>query len=477
MGKPVPLLVGAYEARSVIADAQRCVNLYPEINPKDSEEPVTHYPTPGLEALGTPPAALPFRELFFSSTSDLYGVVGSTVYYIDKSWNYTSLGNILTGGSTPVKIWDNGQTAFVVDGSPSGFLIDLVTKVMTPYNDPSFLGSNFADYSDTFMLFNLPGTQQFYSTLSNTSDIDPTYFAAKSGAPDILVGIKVMHEELWLIGQRTTEVWYDSGGAQFPWQRLSGVFIEQGCCATYSIVKHGLNVFWLGQDKDGNREVIMGEPYKVSRISTHAVEYALNKYSKVSDCIGMTYQQEGHIFYILTFPSANVTWVYDIRTGMWHERVWTNNNGQENRIRASCMTFAYDTLVCGDHSTGQLYKMNLDNYTDNGQPITRRRGFPHLVAGGTRALYRSFIADIECGNQDPADSSKPPQISLRWSDDRGRSWSNPIEQSLGAGGQYLTQPKWNRLGLARDRVFELFWSPAQKTALNGAWVDSTPVRT
>jgi len=52
----IPLTSGAYQAQSQIANAQRCVNLYPEFNPEKTRPamPVTHYPRPGLLILCSP---------------------------------------------------------------------------------------------------------------------------------------------------------------------------------------------------------------------------------------------------------------------------------------------------------------------------------------------------------------------------------------------------------------------------------------
>lgn len=65
-----------------------------------------------------------------------------------------------------------------------------------------------------------------------------------------------------------------------------------------------------------------------------------------------------------------------------------------------------------------------------------------------------------------------PAVGLRWSDTRGQTFGNPVAQALSSDP--LTQLQWNRTGYARDRVFELFWSAAAKTALNGAFVFVEP---
>lgn len=465
----LPLLGGAYEARSVIAEAQRCVNLYPEGNPQDAEVPLTHYPTPGLSQLVQGPEA-PVRGLYLATSGQLFCVIGRVLYTVSPSWVLNAVGT-LSDLTTPVSMVDNGIELIVVDG-PTGFQVNLTTLVFAQITDESFLGADFVGYLDTFLLFNRPDTKQFYSSLSNSVEFDPLYIASKTGFPDLLVALLVVHREIWLLGERTTEVWYNSGAGDFPFQILPGVFIEHGCIAKYSAARHGLMTFWLAQDKDGKAIVAMGVSYNAMRISTHAIELAIASYSTISDAIGFVYQQEGHVFYFLTFPTADRTWVYDLGTKLWHERVWIDEDGAEHRHRANCATLAYGKIVVGDWENGKLYQFDLNTYTDNGDPIKRMRGFQHIVNDGKRVAYRQFLADLEGGGTEvEADSL----ISLRWSDDRGRSWSNPVLQQLGQVGQYKTQPQWRRLGMARDRVFELSWSVNAKTALNGAYVDPMPL--
>lgn len=314
---------------------------------------------------------------------------------------------------------------------------------------------------------------------------DSLDIATKNGSPDPIVTLAVVHTEIWLIGQLTTEVWYNSGAADFTFQRLPGTFIEHGCAALYSLAKNDLNLFWLSQDRQGYAIVIKSANYQVGRISTHAIEYAISSYSTISDACAYTYQQEGHIFYVLVFPSANTTWVWDDMAGEWHQRAVTDVEGKLNRIRSNVGTFVNATNVAGDYINGNLYKVSLDvgtDYVDNHgpnldgtYPISRIRAFPHIMDDAERISYSSFIADMEVGNDDGigdnSTPSNPPPVSLRWSDDRGRTYGNKIEQSLGAGGQYLTSIRYNRLGYARDRVFELSWSAPPRTSLQGAFIE------
>lgn len=505
----------------------------------------------------------------------------------------------LTGGSgvgaTATIVVTNGQIAsFTFDPTGQNYVVGdtlsagipggagfalLLTSVETtapnafaPITDPNFLGATRVDYVDTFFLFNEPGTNSWYASLSaityadltgtqgaiqggdiavpgagyvngtyvnvpltggngfggkgtvtvaggavvafvltapgvgysvgdplgvapvnvggtgsgfswvvsvvQASAFDPTYVAQKTGFPDWISTLIVMHREIWLLGtQRTSEVWYNAGNAGFPFAIAPGVYVEHGCIAPYSVAKHDLNIFWLGADKDGRATVYIGANYAARPISTPAIAAIFSTYGAVADAIGMTYKQQDHVFYVLTFPSANATWVYDLTENLWHQRTWTDPNGGENRVRWQALAYAGpnygDVILAGDWQTGQLYSLDLNAESDNGAAIVRRRTFEHIVADGVQLIYPGFRLDCEVGDFPP-----PASITfyLRWSDDRGRTFGNPIGQ-IATAGDYLFQPKWSNLGRARDRVFEVFWSDPYVSALSGAWLDPEPKKT
>jgi hypothetical protein len=223
--------------------------------------------------------------------------------------------------------------------------------------------------------------------------------------------------------------------------------------------------------------VFAGKNYAAQRISTYAIEQEFSSYPTLSDAVGFSYLQQGHAFYVLTFPTANKTWSFDVSTGLWHQRGYLLPDGTVSRHRMNCYSFNNGQNLVGDWQTGQVFALDVNNYTDNGQPILRIRSFPHISGkDGNRVLFRQFIADMEVGRGLPGDTADP-EVRLRWSDDRGASWGNYVFGSIGKVGQFLTSIQYQRLGYARDRVFELSWSAPVKTALNGAYVDASPART
>ena len=486
----IPLLGGMYEARSVIASAQRCVNLYPERNAEDTPFPVTHQYTPGLTQLiaGT---GSTHRCAFTASNGQLYEVIGTSVYITSSNWIRTFLGTI-GPGSTPVYMADNGLAILIVDGTPNGYCVDLVTNQFGTVSgqNGAFYGSTLVACIDTFFLLNRPGTNQWYISLSNVTfdnltgtispnataaAFDPLDIAAKTGNPDPIQGVIAMHREAWVIGTQTTEVWYDAGNPQFSFSELPGVFIQHGAIAPYSICTEDLSTYWLSQDRQGNRIVLTGNQYAAKRISTHSIEQELSTYATVSDCIGFTYQQLGHTFLVLTFPTANATWVYDIAEKLWHERTWTDGDGLENRIRANTCCTTYGIVVVGDWETGALYQWDLNNYTDNSSPIVRRRGWPDIQLNNVRAEHSRLVIDMDVGEIDSTLVTNEPQISMRYSDDRGKTWGNARLYGLGSTGEYNRSILFTQLGQSRNRVYEVFWEIPAFTALNGAdvWLEAS----
>lgn len=494
----LPLVGGSYATRSVIASAARCINYFPEANPKDAPVPFTYYQRPGLVPLVSPGTAAAGRCIYRASTGAGYAVIGSSVYHVTPSFTLTLLGSTTLGSATPVSMVDNGTTMLVVDGSANGWTIDLATNAYAQVVDPSgiFVGADRVDFVDTFILGNVPGTNQFFSTLSNTVTFDATYVAGKTGWPDAIQSLIINRQEIVLLGTLRSEIWYDAGNPLFPFAELPGAAVMHGTIAKYSLAQHDISAFWLGQTQQGQGIVMRQRAYDTTRISNHALEYAIAQMAVstgISDAIGYTYQQEGHSFYVLTFPAGNQTWVFDDSIGdpamAWHQRAWTDTDGTLNRDRVMGSAFLYGKNIGIDWENGTLYQMDKDTYTDTVSGATYAisciRSFPHITGGidlnatgmaitqdGKRIKFDSFMADIDCGDWPLNTDGTAAQIGLRWSDDKGHTFGNTVLQAE-APGHYIGVPQWQNLGMARDRIFELSHSIAGPATLNGAWVQGS----
>lgn len=469
-----PILGSAYTARSVNAAANRCVNLFPEIIPEGGVEPAFLQRAPGLkfqQTIGTGP----IRALWAHQTngSDFYVVSGAEVYQLDSlTGTPTLIGNI-SAGSDPVSVADNGTQLFFAC-NPDSYIYNESTGVFAQITDPDFPGAVTVSYLDGYFVFNEPGSQRIWVTsLLDGTSVDPLDFASAEGSPDGVVGVFTDHRELWVFGTDTTEVWYDAGLADFPLTRIQGAFNELGCAAPHSIAKMDNQIYWLGQDARGTGVVYRAAGYIGQRVSTHAIEWQIQQYADISDATGYTYQQDGHQFYVLNFPSANATWVFDVATGAWHERA-ALVNGEFTRHRGNSMCNFGGDIIVGDYENGNIYTFDLTTYADNGSEQKWLRSWRALPTGQNdfkRTAQHGLQLVGEMGVGLNSGQGSDPQVMLRWSDDGGHTWSNEHWTSMGAIGQFGRRAIWRRLGMTqklRDRVYEVSGTDPVRIYITGA---------
>jgi hypothetical protein len=460
-------LGGSFNGRSAAFDAQRTVNLFPELGESgSSRSPVALYGTPGLK-LWTTLTGGGIRGVLRFNASTAIIVAGDSVWKVSPGKVASLLGKIWPG-TDPVSMASNGTLVMIVTGNTDGYFVNPAANTVSAISDPDFVGGTRVDFIDGYFVWTAPGTGKFQVTQLYGSDIDGLDFATAEGAPDNLVSVIVNHREVWLFGENSTEIWYDSGGADFPLQRIQGAFLECGCVATNSVAKMDNTVFWLSTDDRGQGILQRAAGYAPTRVSDHAFEAAVASYSVISDAIAYTYQQEGHSFYVITFPTAGATWCYDASNNLWHERAYRNDDGSLTRHRSNCqMNFAGLTLV-GDWQNGNVYELDLDTFTDNGAAIPRIRVCPHITNTGNYSFYQALELFMQTGVGLTSGQGKAPKAMLQWSDDGGYGWSNEVWSDIGALGERQARVRWRRLGKSRDRLFRVTITDPIRVVFTGA---------
>jgi hypothetical protein len=528
----------SYEAPSIYQDAQECINFYPEVDP--TKPPGTRgivalYPTPGY-TMAAQLAVGPVRGMRALSGGQYLVAVSNTSAYVMTSAMVPTLIGFVSGIGQ-ISISDNvttadGLTAYIVNGTDRYTWV-ASTGVFTqlPATDGPWQGANVCEVVDNYNIYNQPGTQNWAATDLGSSLSTNAYYGAKDGAPDTLVSLIVDHRQVYLLGEFTTEVWTDVGNQiptiiSFPFQRVPGTMVQHGIAAQFSVARFAEAFMFVSQDQRGQSIIGMIAGYQFQRISTHAVEQSLVD-KTISDAIAWTYQIEGHEFYVVTFPSADLTWVYDLASQAWHK--WLSfSNGEFHRHRSNCGTNFAGKIIIGDYQNGMLYQLSNTVYTNNGEPIRRLRRAPHLTTDLQRQYFDEFQIQFQPGvglaGNDPTDllsnllaegfpflateldeditteagtgllavtpittsddlltesgedilvsvttvQGVDPQAMLRWSNDGGSTWSNEHWTSIGRIGRYQNRAIWRRLGMARDRIFEVSISDPVKAVIVSA---------
>ena len=349
-----------------------------------------------------------------------------------------------------------------------------------PSSDGAFSGATVVDIVDNYFVYNRPNTQQWAASNLLSPITYSLSYASKFTGPDNLVSLVCDHGQVYLLGEKTSEVWADVGTFPFAFQRIPGSSSEHGISAPFSVARVGNSFAYLAKNNRGQAEIVMMNGYFPQRISTHAVENTLlDQY--ISDAVAYTYQLEGHETYVISFPSLDLTWAYDIATQMWHKWLWVDSNNVYHRHRSNCSAFFQGIVLVGDWQNGQIYQLDPTNYTDNGDIIRRLRRAPHLVSDLQRQYFDEFQIQFQpgiglTGITTPVNSEvvgADPQAMLRWSNDGGSTWSNEHWATIGKIGKYQNRIIWRRLGWSRDRIFEVVVTDPIKAVIVSANLKAT----
>jgi hypothetical protein len=401
---------------------------------------------------------------------------------ISPSAIVTDSGAAVPAGATIASI-DYNTPAITLSANATGTVpVDTFTLTIAQFGqitDPGFLGADRVAFVEGWLIFNQPGTRTFFTNgpTPYTLTFPGSFFALKDSSTDNLITLEENSREVWLIGERTSEVWYNSGGATFAFSRIPGVGPQIGCAAKHSIARLGPALLWLVKNEQGENMVIQTNQYSWQRISNHAVEHAIASYPLVSDAIGYAYEDEGHGFYVLIFPTADNCWVYDATASeqlgkpCWHQRLsFDPVAGVYHRHRSNCYIDFQNLRLVGDYQTGQIHQMSRQFYTDAGKPLRAQRRSKHVWAKPSRERVFQSSLQIEftpgVGLQTGQGSS--PQAMMRWSNDGGFTWSNEYWRTIGSAGATKNRMKINRLGRARDRVYEVNFSDPTPRDIIGA---------
>jgi hypothetical protein len=424
------------QGRSSPWGGSKLVNCYAEQGSGDQRDLFAVMLIPGLTEFDEL-ATYPVRGVHRMGDT-LYAVSGARLYSIDSSGTATDLGAI--GGSGRCPMADNGTELAIVGGTVGHVYSG--GSITTPADLPAVSDVGFIDGYILWTKADSSG-QFVISSLNNATIYDPLDIATVEGSPDALVGVCIDHREVQFYGKQSIEIWYNSGAADFPFERQGNAFIERGCFARDSIVKIDNSVHFLGDDMI----VYRLDGYSPIRISTHAIEYELRN---ATDAWAFTVTEEGHKHYLLCTDVG--TFGYDMSTGAWHER----KSLALDNWRAGSAVRVYDQTIFGSNTTGKLYTASFDTYAEDGDSISMEMTLP-VIESGTRNEMTCYAFELMCesGVGLSTGQGSDPQAMLSYSDNGGRTWSNELWRSMGAIGAYTTRVIWRKLGQFRQRQFKI----------------------
>ena len=456
---------GAYISPGISVNSQRCVNMY-SIDPgPNGRGKGTLIPTAGLSRLLEITNARTRGLIYVPSVNRIFTVVDGGFYELTPGtpWTYTSRGTI-TSTSGAVSMATNPTQLMIVDGTSAGYIFTFSSNAFATISDGDFLGGNSVVFNDGYFLYNQIGTGKvFSSALNNGAAWDALDVFTAETSPDNITSLAILHDEVWIFGTDTIEIWYDAANATgSPYSKRVGGGVTIGCRAAASIVTFDDSLVFL----DTRGYVVQSAPsqYLVDTssgsalkiLSTDAINKEFSTYSTLADAVACYYNDRGHQMYEITFPTANKSWVYDLATSLWHEKnTYDFNLDVFNKdLTQYVINVPGQGNIVASVDTGIFYKLSHDYLDNAGIQIIRNRTTSPFnqefnLVGVDRIDLRmgSGIVTSTAAIQDP-------QINLRYSNDGGHTWSYILPRSMGKGGEYGKMITWNRLGIAREWILE-----------------------
>lgn len=432
MRVPINLTGGFDENRSRPLSSQRTINWWPQFQAtKKNRSEYILRPYYGL-------------KLFVEHSGDadrgmcinqgvLYKITDQTLYTVDSIGTHVSLGTIpgsgrcmmkalggqlvIANGSGLVYIWDGSTLTQNTDanlGTPRGVA---VLNSQAIYDDGEGQGWVVSDVGE-------PGT------------IDGLNYASAESYSDDLLIPAAWRETLYLMGTDTIEIWWNSGEGNPPFDKVQGAIVNMGLDAIHSVAETPDYLFFLGADKQFH-SLSPGTSTVDTPISNQNMADKISEYLVTSDCIGWTMEFQGQWFYVATFPSEDVTWVYPIG-GEWFE--WGTGHG---RIRANSYAKAFNRHLVAEHNSGNIYELDSRTYTDVGEPIIRTRITAPIHSGMIGPSAKPFEINgfelvLETGVGLLAGQGIDPKIMLSVSRDGGKSFGTERMLKTGRLGKQVT---------------------------------------
>jgi len=474
---------GSYQNFNPLADDERSVNWFPENIQTNAVNKMVMHPTPGVEVIGSTATAIgpgtnqtPGKAHLVQSGRE-FAVIGTGFYEINSSGAPTFIDTVAIDGN-PATLSSNGEAGgqIMITSGGNVAIYNFHSGAFT--NIPALNGlATMGDSLDGYFIILDADTSTWYFSALNDglTWVPGTNFVKRSLSSDPWISLKVVNRYIWLLGQLTSEVWWNSGGFPRPFDPYVTSVMPYGCVASFSASVGNGVISWLGASRSGVGQVLQSTGFSPTVVSTYALSNVLNGYSKLSDAIGDTYTSRGHTFYLLSFPEQDTTICYDFNTQLWHDRgTWIPEDNEYISWRPRFHAFAYGQHRMLDSQTGKIYHMDESFTTDVDDRVIRRlRQPPPLYNANERIYVSAFELDMEVGLGNTVDPASDPQVMMRISNDGGKTFGTEHMRSGGKIGEYETRVMWNRCGQGRRRVFEVSVSDPVPWKLLGAHI-TTP---
>lgn len=452
MRTEIPFNGPTQEGRLALVGHQHSINLYPKLQSPGDKNTVSLYSCPGLKFLASAGNGACRTNEGILFKGKLYFVMGSQLISVENNGATALAGTLNTSGGRVVMVAGRDYLA-IVDGT-DGFTWDNSTFAqITDLDFPA--GATHLTYLDGYFIANKADSDEFYiSATEDPTDWVALDFAVAEAAPDDILAHTANEKDLYLFGETTTQVYYNSKNIDFPFDPYPNGVMQVGIEAKYSLVSTSHGIFWLSRTNQGEIRIAKAVGMQHQIISSNSLDWQISQFNDVSDAIAWVEQDGDRTLYVITFPSADKTYCYDVMLPKeigWFEK----KSFGIGRWRASGYGAIGNKRIIGDYLGATFYTLDFDTFDENGETLERIRQAQIIHSNKKEISINEFLLDLQVGVGLTLGQGDTPKIMLRYSHDAGETWSSELWEDLGKIGKRNIEVFWSKLGAERDWLFEI----------------------
>lgn len=458
----IPVVGPTYVSRSTPVSNQTTRNMYLEVD-QNSENQFSLLPFPGLKSFGSAGSLLPRGLGVYNKT--LYAVNGTTLYSVNSSGVATSVGTV--SGSNRCVLQEDTSNLVIATGSSKPYAYDGAT--LTLGTDADLPSASTVTYIKNRVVYDGTGPDVAFADLGSPLSVDSSNVTADDTKPDDNVAVFAYKDQLFSLNEKSFTPYYNSGSGNPPYKVIQNSVQELGLGAVYSLASNYRSFYFLGDDLNIYRVGgLQPEP-----IGNPSIVNAIRGYADASNSYGVAFSFNGQNFYMITFP-GNASWLYAEGVG------WTSlaYGVDADPHLIYDYAYVYNKHIVQDRRNGNLYELDFDTYTDNGDSIDRQRDTikisgKELGVPGKEIFMESLELIVEPGVGTVTGQGVDPKVMMSFSDDGGRTWSPEQWASFGSMGgfTYHQNPRWYDLGSFYERQFRFRVSDPVKFVIVSANAD------
>lgn len=367
------------------------------------------------------------------------------------------------GTNKPKIVMANGGKIIIFNGEDEPYEV-------TDIDAPTHV--SYVECIDDYIVAIHSGTQEIHiSSLREPENWDAYFFQANS-YNDKAIALKKVRDELYIIGEKSTEVWYTTGNASIPFQRRPNLSFNRGSVAPHSLIFENNSLFMM----DDSRHIV-NIVERTPQIISLQIDEDLKKLSNPYDCVASSFAIGAHPFLMFSFEKDEKCFLYDYINKTWSEWKGYNSELGVNTIfsgRKIIYVSKWDLNIVEGQEEGAIYELDKDIFTDD-DSLYKMSVKTAAIDYGISVIKRcnSIRLGLKKNTNRASGINEDEFLLIRWRDDGSYTWKATEQINLGKSDDDFYLIELRALGMYRKRQWELEYNGNGKFMVNSFEEDIT----